>query len=50
MADNYLERHMRDYEERKARWIARKNQKRLLTKTKKQPLKANIQRPDDEAL
>lgn len=24
MADNFLERHMRDYEERKARWQARK--------------------------
>lgn len=43
MADNYLERHMRDYEEKKARWIARK-------KHKKGTAKGSIKRPEDEAL
>ncbi len=43
MADNFLERHMRDYEERKAKWIERK--KHLKAKTSRQ-----IERPEDESL
>lgn len=43
MADNFLERHMRDYEERKARWLAKK-------KHKKVNAKRNIEKPEDEAL
>lgn len=43
MADNFLERHMRDYEERKAKWLARK--KHIKTK-----ITCNIEKPADEAL
>lgn len=43
MADNYLERHMRDYEEKKALWIARK-------KHKKGKPTGNIRKPEDESL
>lgn len=43
MADNFLERHMRDYEERKAKWLAKK--KHIVKK-----VKANIDKPEDEAL
>lgn len=43
MADNFLERHMRDYEERKAKWLSKK--KHLLRKAK-----GNIEKPEDEAL
>ncbi len=43
MADNYLERRMRDYEERKAKLAARKRH------IKARP-SGHIQRPDDEAL
>jgi len=44
MADNFLERHREDYEQRKAAWLRKK---RHLPKLKKP---AQIQRPDDEAL
>lgn len=43
MADNFLERHRRDYEERKAQWLKRK--KHLKTK-----ITRNIEKPDDESL
>lgn len=43
MADNFLERHMRDYEERKAVWIAKK-------KHSKVRLVRKLEKPDDEAL
>jgi hypothetical protein len=42
MADNYLERKRRDYEERKALWLKKK--RFIVTK------KASIQKPEDEAL
>jgi hypothetical protein len=42
MADNYLERHREEYEQRKADWIRRK---RHLPKVSKVP-----QKPDDESL
>ena len=41
MADNFLERHREDYEQRKAAWLRRK---------KHLPKKPAIKRPDDEAL
>ena len=44
MADNYLERKRRDYEERKAIWLKKKQ----FTITKKR--KPSIQKPEDEAL
>ena len=43
MADNFLERHREDYEQRKAAWLRRKKH---LPKIKKPA----FQRPDDEAL
>lgn len=42
MADNFLEKHRQDYEERKAAWLSRKKHK--LTP------KRQIQKPDDESL
>ncbi len=42
MADNFLERHREEYEQRKAIWLRKK---RLHMKPK-----AKLQRPDDEAL
>ena len=42
MADNYLERKRRDYEERKAIWLKKKQ----FIKIKK----PSIQKPEDEAL
>ncbi|WP_434503819.1 dehydrogenase [Prevotella sp.] len=42
MADNYLERKRRDYEERKAIWLKKKK----FTKVKS----PSIQKPEDEAL
>lgn len=47
MADNYLERHMRDYEERKARWL---NRKKHIKKHIKSTPQGRIGRPEDEAL
>lgn len=42
MADNYLERHRRAYEERKAKWLLKK---------RRIPVAMNgIERPEDEAL
>lgn len=43
MADNYLERRARDYEERKALWLAGKHH---LGKCPKR----SIERPEDESL
>jgi hypothetical protein len=42
MADNYLERHRRDYEEKKAEWLRKK--RHLPKKIKK------IEKPEDESL
>ena len=42
MADNFLERQRRDYEERKAAWLRKK---RGITAGKN-----HIERPDDESL
>lgn len=42
MADNFLERHFRDYEERKAAWL--KNKKRM------PKIKRQLQKPEDESL
>ena len=39
MADNFLERQRRDYEERKAAWLK-----------KKRGIPVNIERPEDESL
>lgn len=44
MADNYLERHREDYEQRKAAWLRRKKH---LPKLSSRP---KPQKPDDEAL
>ncbi len=44
MADNFLERHMRDYEEKKAKWQARKKHIKLNKNT------SLPQKPVDEAL
>lgn len=44
MADNFLERHMRDYEEKKAKWQARKKHIKL-AKNANMP-----QKPVDRAL
>lgn len=46
MADNFLERHCEDYEQRKAAWM-KKKKLHIKGKTKVQP---SIKRPDDEAL
>lgn len=43
MADNFLERHREDYEQRKAQWLRKQKH---LPKTAQR----NIPRPDDEAL
>lgn len=42
MADNFLERHYRDYEERKAAWL---RNKKHMPKIKRQ-----LPKPDDESL
>lgn len=46
MADNFLERHREEYEQRKAAWLKKK---KLFLKTKPKA-KPQIERPDDEAL
>ncbi|MCR4853616.1 MAG: dehydrogenase [Prevotella sp.] len=43
MADNFLERHHEEYEERKARWLSRKQHKPVIRHRQ-------IERPDDESL
>ena len=43
MADNFLEKHYEEYEQRKAAWLRKKSH----LKTKKV---RNIRKPDDEAL
>ena len=45
MADNYLERHREEYEEKKARWMLKKNK----IANKKYRCLA-IEKPDDESL
>ena len=42
MADNFLERHMLDYEKKKAKWIARKKHIKLKGHNR-------IEKPEDEA-
>lgn len=42
MADNFLERHRQDYEERKAAWLRKKKHLPKLNK--------GIQKPEDESL
>ncbi len=44
MADGFLEKHTREYEERKAAWIRKK--KHLPSSN----IKRKLERPDDEAL
>ncbi len=44
MADNFLERHTEDYEQRKQQWLLRKRH------IKVRHTKRNIHKPDDEAL
>ena len=48
MADNFLERHREDYEQRKQRWLLRK--KLHLHSGKKVASRSNVDKPDDEAL
>ena len=43
MADNFLERHREEYEQRKAAWLRKKKH------LERQP-KIRLQKPDDEAL
>lgn len=43
MADNFLEHHHEEYEQRKAAWLRKK-------KNFGRQLKASIKKPDDEAL
>ena len=43
MADNFLERHREEYEQRKAAWLRKKKH------LERQP-KTRLQKPDDEAL
>ncbi len=48
MADNYLERHREEYEQRKAAWLRKK---KLFMKGKsKVATQSQLERPDDEAL
>ena len=47
MADNFLERHREDYEQRKAAWLLKK---RHLSKGAARKAPPSIKRPDDEAL
>lgn len=44
MADNFLERHREDYEQRKARWLQRKRSHKNTIPVLK------IERPEDESL
>lgn len=44
MADNFLERHREDYEQRKARWLQRKRLHKSNIPVR------NIIRPEDESL
>ncbi len=46
MADNFLERHRADYEQRKQEWLRKKRH----ATAKRKPQKTSIPRPDDEAL
>jgi hypothetical protein len=48
MADNFLERHREEYEQRKHRWLLRK--KLHLHSGKKGTLRSGVDKPDDEAL
>lgn len=49
MADNYLERHREDYEQRKAEWLHRKHAA-CMSASSKRPRPREIERPEDEAL
>jgi hypothetical protein len=48
MADNFLERHREEYEQRKQRWLLRK--KLHLHSGKKSTPRSSVNKPDDEAL
>lgn len=47
MADNFLERHRRDYEARKAAWLSKRKAHPVRSKSRPQ---RGIARPDDESL
>lgn len=47
MADNFLERHREEYEQRKAKWLKKK---RHLQKSCGQQVACSIKKPEDEAL
>lgn len=47
MADNFLERHREEYEQRKAAWLKKK---RHLRKKAAKNVAQTINRPEDEAL
>jgi hypothetical protein len=48
MADNFLERHREEYEQRKQRWLLRK--KLHLHPGKKGTHRTGVDKPEDEAL
>ena len=48
MADNFLERHREEYEQRKQRWLLRK--KLHLHSGKKSTPRSSVNKPADEAL
>lgn len=43
MADNFLERHREEYEQRKAEWLKKKRKVKTVRRV-------NISKPEDEAL
>ena len=47
MADNFLERHREDYEQRKAAWLRKKGHSRRRSPAR---LQRRLQRPADESL
>ena len=48
MADNYLERHREEYEQRKQAWLKKK--KHIPKAKQKSSANRSIEKPDDEAL
>lgn len=48
MADNYLERHREEYEQRKQAWLKKK--KHIPKAKQKASANQSIKKPDDEAL
>ena len=48
MADNYLERHREEYEQRKQAWLKKK--KHIPKAKQKASANRSIEKPDDEAL